>query len=145
KPKPTPRPRTRNQKIPVVVTSTQDDSDDDRESTEESEVDFMLNLDSESTFTEDKDVDTRELTVEDVSMPTGDAQIHDVETVEIQQGSASTEQAEDISSDEEISFQNEEVLPHAEPTPPVLVRRSVRERRPPVLFTSGHYETSMAA
>ncbi|KAL3889210.1 hypothetical protein ACJMK2_001557, partial [Sinanodonta woodiana] len=104
KTKPTPRPRTRNQKIPVVVPSTQDDSDDDTESTEESEVSFVLNLDSESTFTEDKDIDTRELTVEDVSMPTGDAQIHDVETVEVQQGSASTEQAEDISSDEEISF-----------------------------------------
>ncbi|KAL3886244.1 hypothetical protein ACJMK2_026256, partial [Sinanodonta woodiana] len=67
----------------------------------------------ESTFTEDKDVDTRELTVKDVSMPTGDAQIHNVDTVEVQQRSTSTEQAEDISSDEEISFQNEEVLQHA--------------------------------
>ncbi|KAL3856602.1 hypothetical protein ACJMK2_011337, partial [Sinanodonta woodiana] len=104
-----------------------DDSDDDTESNEESEVGFVLNLDSESTFTEDKDVDTRELTVEDVSMPTGYAQIHDVETVEVQQGSASTE-------DEEISFQNEGVLQHAEPTPSVPVRRSGRER-----FTSGQY------
>ena len=113
KPKPKPRPRTGNQKIPVVVPSTQDDSDDDTESNEESEVGFVLNLDSESTFTEDKDVDTRELTVKDVSMPTGDAQIHNVDTVEVQQRSTSTEQAEDISSDEEISFQNEEVLQHA--------------------------------
>ncbi|KAL3836038.1 hypothetical protein ACJMK2_021491, partial [Sinanodonta woodiana] len=46
-----------------------DDSDDDTESNEESEVGFVLILDSESTFTEDRDVDTRELTVEDVSMP----------------------------------------------------------------------------
>ncbi|KAL3848463.1 hypothetical protein ACJMK2_019319, partial [Sinanodonta woodiana] len=98
----------------------------------------------ESTFTEDKDIDTLELTVEDVSITTGDAQIHNVETVEIQQGSASTEQAEDISSDEEMSFQNE-VLQHAEPTPPVPVRRSGRERRPPAWFTSEQYETSMAA
>ncbi|KAL3869546.1 hypothetical protein ACJMK2_042214, partial [Sinanodonta woodiana] len=52
-------------------------------------------------------------------MPTGDAQIHDVETTEVQHGSASTEQAEDISSDEEISFQNVGVLQHAEPTPPL--------------------------
>ncbi|KAL3886038.1 hypothetical protein ACJMK2_026266 [Sinanodonta woodiana] len=73
-------------------------------------------------------------------MPTGDAQIHNVDTVEVQQRSTSTEQAEDISSDEEISFQNEEVLQHAEPTPPVPVRRSGRERQPPAWFTSGQYE-----
>ncbi|KAL3846741.1 hypothetical protein ACJMK2_017705 [Sinanodonta woodiana] len=78
-------------------------------------------------------------------MKTGVAQIHDVETVEIQQGRASTEQADAISSDEEISFQNEEVLQHAERTPPVPVRRSGRERRPSAWFTSGQYETSMTA
>ncbi|KAL3866969.1 hypothetical protein ACJMK2_044212, partial [Sinanodonta woodiana] len=78
-------------------------------------------------------------------MPTGDEQIHDVETVEVQEGSASTETAEDISYDEEISFQNEVVLQHAQPTPPVPVRQSGRERRPPAWFTSGQYETSTAA
>ncbi|VDI40426.1 Hypothetical predicted protein [Mytilus galloprovincialis] len=135
---PTPRPRaSKQQKLPVVH-ATKEDSADDTASTisEDSEVGFVLTADSESSLAEDSDANAD--ISDEVTSLSGDAQIEETEPT----GSAS-EDAESISS-EDTTIDDDDVHQDTDELPPVEIRRSGRERRPPAWFRSGQFETSMA-
>ncbi|CAG2185182.1 unnamed protein product [Mytilus edulis] len=136
--RPTPRPRaSKQQKLPVVH-ATKEDSADDTASTisEDSEVGFVLTADSESSLAEDSDANAD--ISDEVTSLSGDAQIEETEPT----GSAS-EDAESISS-EDTTIDDDDVHQDTDELPPVEIRRSGRERRPPAWFRSGQFETSMA-
>ncbi|CAG2215801.1 unnamed protein product [Mytilus edulis] len=138
KQRPTPRPRaSKQQKLPVVH-ATKEDSADDTASTisEDSEVGFVLTADSESSLAEDSDANAD--ISDEVTSLSGDAQIEETEPT----GSAS-EDAESISS-EDTTIDDDDVHQDTDELPPVEIRRSGRERRPPAWFRSGQFETSMA-
>ncbi|CAC5366186.1 unnamed protein product [Mytilus coruscus] len=139
KQRPTPRPCTsKQQKLPVVQ-ATKEESADDTASTisEDSEVGFVLTVDSESSLAEDSDANTDN--IDEVTSLSRDAQIEEIEPT----GSASKD-AESISL-EDTTIDDADLPQDADESPPVELRRSGRERRPPAWFRSGQFETSMAA
>ncbi|VDI38875.1 Hypothetical predicted protein [Mytilus galloprovincialis] len=102
----------------------------------DSEVGFVLTADSESSLAEDSDANAD--ISDEVTSLSGDAQIEETEPT----GSAS-EDAESISS-EDTTIDDDDVHQDTDELPPVEIRRSGRERRPPAWFRSGQFETSMA-
>ncbi|VDI21976.1 Hypothetical predicted protein [Mytilus galloprovincialis] len=106
------------------------------EQPQDSEVGFVLTADSESSLAEDSDANAD--ISDEVTSLSGDAQVDETEPT----GSAS-EDAESISS-EDTTIDDDEVHQDTEEIPPIDIRRSGRERRPPAWFRSGQFETSMA-
>ncbi|CAC5385158.1 unnamed protein product [Mytilus coruscus] len=137
-----PKPRTRLKRTIAEHRTTSSESSDGSsdDSVDYFDVDYVLErtVDSEFTFTDEPAVDETE-PAQDASIPSGDAQPGENQGPEMETAAGSASDIDEDANPQEDTPKEEDEQPQEPDTSPVPVRRSGRDRRPP-LISSGLYD-----